>query len=103
MSEQSFEKVKKGVVKRKTRRVVGVFIDGTSLDRATRRMQNESICQSLYVELPPVQLQRWLDTTPLFLTKMTHDKERFLMQCETPGSKSSLNDSPQKASHDRSP
>lgn len=39
MSEQSFEKVKKGVVKRKTRRVVGVFIDGTSLDRATRRMQ----------------------------------------------------------------
>jgi len=39
MTQQPFEKVKKGVVKRKSRRIVGVFIDGTGLDRATRRMQ----------------------------------------------------------------
>ncbi|MCI5066529.1 NYN domain-containing protein [bacterium] len=39
MSEKSFTRVKKGVVKRRRRRTIGVFIDGSSLDRATRRMQ----------------------------------------------------------------
>ncbi len=32
------EKVKKGVVKRKTKREVGIFIDGLNLDRASRRL-----------------------------------------------------------------
>ncbi|MCB0336949.1 MAG: hypothetical protein KDD62_11615, partial [Bdellovibrionales bacterium] len=36
-----FEEVTKGVVKRKQRRVVGVFIDGTGLDRATRRIHRK--------------------------------------------------------------
>lgn len=36
-----FEEVKKGVVKRKQRRAVGLFIDGTGLDRATRRLKRK--------------------------------------------------------------
>ena len=37
----SFEKIKKGVVKRKARREIGLFIDGTGLDRATRRLNRK--------------------------------------------------------------
>jgi hypothetical protein len=33
----SFEKVKKGVVKRTQRREIGIFVDGINLDRASRR------------------------------------------------------------------
>ncbi len=36
-----FEQVKKGVVKRKQKRSIGLFIDGTGLDRATRRIQRK--------------------------------------------------------------
>lgn len=36
--KESFHKVKKGVVKRSQRRVIGVFIDGVGLDRATKRL-----------------------------------------------------------------
>jgi hypothetical protein len=37
--QKDFQKTgKKGIVKRTSRRVLGVFIDGTSLDRATKRM-----------------------------------------------------------------
>ncbi|MCB0329107.1 MAG: NYN domain-containing protein [Bdellovibrionales bacterium] len=39
MSKSDFKEIRKGVVKRKKKRVLGVFIDGTGLDRATRRMQ----------------------------------------------------------------
>lgn len=37
----NFEEVSKGVVKRTQRRVVGLFIDGTGLDRATRRINRK--------------------------------------------------------------
>jgi len=39
--ESSYKKLGKGVVKRKKRRVLGLFIDGTGLDRATRRMKRK--------------------------------------------------------------
>jgi hypothetical protein len=37
----TFEKIGKGIVKRTTRRVLGLFIDGTGLDRATRRINRK--------------------------------------------------------------
>lgn len=37
----NFEEVSKGVVKRTQKRVVGLFIDGTGLDRATRRLNRK--------------------------------------------------------------
>lgn len=36
--DAAFEQIKKGVVKRSQRRVLGVFIDGVGLDRACRRL-----------------------------------------------------------------
>jgi len=36
-----FQELGKGVVKRKARRVLGLFIDGTGLDRATRRLSRK--------------------------------------------------------------
>lgn len=36
-----FQEISKGVVKRKERRVLGLFIDGTGLDRATRRIKRK--------------------------------------------------------------
>lgn len=36
-----FEEIGKGVIKRKERRVLGLFIDGTGLDRATRRIKRK--------------------------------------------------------------
>jgi len=39
--ESGYKKLGKGVVKRKQRRVLGLFIDGTGLDRATRRMNRK--------------------------------------------------------------
>ena len=47
MSEKQFKEVKKGVVKRKRKRLLGVFIDGTGLDRATRRIQKRVDMPSL--------------------------------------------------------
>lgn len=39
--ESKYESLASGVVKRRERRVVGVFIDGTGLDRATRRINKK--------------------------------------------------------------
>ncbi|MCC6932657.1 MAG: hypothetical protein IT292_05320 [Deltaproteobacteria bacterium] len=38
MSRDEFEKLKSGVIKRKQKRKLGLFIDGVGLDRATRRI-----------------------------------------------------------------
>ena len=38
MTEQKYQQVKGGLIKKTKRRVVGVFIDGIGLDRATRRL-----------------------------------------------------------------
>ncbi len=37
----SFESIGKGIVKRKKKRILGLFIDGTGLDRATRRINRK--------------------------------------------------------------
>ncbi|MDC0357851.1 NYN domain-containing protein [Oligoflexia bacterium] len=37
----SYDKIGKGIVKRRERRVLGLFIDGTGLDRATRRLHRK--------------------------------------------------------------
>ena len=41
MTSSKFEPVRKGIVKRTERRVLGLFIDGTGLDRATRRINRK--------------------------------------------------------------
>lgn len=41
MARDEFEVLKGGVVKRKTKRRIGLFIDGSGLDRATRRLEKK--------------------------------------------------------------
>ncbi|HMO17290.1 MAG TPA: NYN domain-containing protein [Oligoflexia bacterium] len=41
MGREELEIVRKGIVKRKTKRRVGLFIDATGLDRATRRLERK--------------------------------------------------------------
>jgi hypothetical protein len=41
MSDKKFEEIGGGFVKKKERRIVGLFIDGVNLDRATRRMNRK--------------------------------------------------------------
>lgn len=38
MSDKNFQELRGGLIKKRQRRVVGVFIDGVNLDRATRRI-----------------------------------------------------------------
>ena len=47
MSEQKFKDLGGGLVKKKERRVVGLFIDGVNLDRATRRLNKKVDLQAL--------------------------------------------------------
>ena len=46
-AQNKYEPIKKGIVKRSQRRVVGVFVDGISLDRATKRFNKRIDFQSL--------------------------------------------------------
>lgn len=41
MGREDFETVRAGVLKRKAKRVLGLFIDGVGLDRATRRLDKK--------------------------------------------------------------
>jgi hypothetical protein len=41
MGREDFEQLGKGIVRRKSRRIVGLFIDGIGLDRATRRLDRK--------------------------------------------------------------
>ena len=41
MGREDFEVLKGGLIKRKTKRIVGVFIDSAGLDRATRRLDRK--------------------------------------------------------------
>lgn len=41
MSREDFQQLKGGVLKRRTKRKLGLFIDGTGLDRATRRLERK--------------------------------------------------------------
>lgn len=41
MGREDYQEVRKGVLKRKFRRRLGLFIDGTGLDRATRRLDRK--------------------------------------------------------------
>jgi hypothetical protein len=47
MSEKKFQEIGGGFVKKKDRRVVGLFIDGVNLDRATRRINKKVDLQAL--------------------------------------------------------
>jgi hypothetical protein len=47
MSEKKFQELGGGLVKKKERRVVGLFIDGVNLDRATRRINKKVDLQAL--------------------------------------------------------
>lgn len=47
MGREEFELLKGGVVKRRVKRRVGIFIDGTGLDRATRRLVKKVDLSSL--------------------------------------------------------
>lgn len=53
-----FEELGKGVVKRRERRVLGLFIDGTGLDRATRRINRKvdmtSLVRGVTSGIPPI-------------------------------------------------
>jgi len=41
MGREDFEQLGKGIVRRKSKRVMGLFIDGVGLDRATRRLDKK--------------------------------------------------------------
>jgi hypothetical protein len=47
MSDGSFKRLKDGLIKRSGRRVVGLFIDGINLDRATRKLNRKVDLQAL--------------------------------------------------------
>lgn len=47
MGREDFERLKNGAIKRKARRVIGLFIDGVGLDRATRRLERKVDLQRL--------------------------------------------------------
>jgi hypothetical protein len=38
MSDKKFQELRGGLIKKKEKRIVGIFIDGVNLDRATRRV-----------------------------------------------------------------
>jgi len=47
MSDKKFEELKGGLIKKKEKRVIGLFIDGVNLDRATRRLSRKVDLQAL--------------------------------------------------------
>lgn len=47
MSEKKFQELGGGLVKKKEKRIVGLFIDGVNLDRATRRLSRKVDLQAL--------------------------------------------------------
>lgn len=47
MTEKKFQELRGGLIKKRERRIVGVFIDGINLDRATRRVQRKVDLQAL--------------------------------------------------------
>ena len=47
MSEKKFQELGGGFIKKKERRIVGLFIDGVNLDRATRRINKKVDLQAL--------------------------------------------------------
>lgn len=55
---EKYQELKKGVVKRSQPRVVGVFIDGTGLDRAARRLHRRvdmaALVRGVSAGLPPI-------------------------------------------------
>jgi hypothetical protein len=67
MADNGFTQVKKGVVKRNTRREVGIFIDGVNIDRASRRLNKKidfaALKQSLSNGLP-VRVARYYSVIP---------------------------------------
>lgn len=67
MAREEFEVLKQGVVKRKARRIFGLFVDGAGLDRATRRIQRKvdlgSLVRSLCTGIQP-EIARYYTLVP---------------------------------------
>jgi hypothetical protein len=71
MSEQKFKDLGGGLVKKKERRVVGLFIDGVNLDRATRRLNKK-------VDLPALVRGVCSGSTPVvarYYTVIPHEDD----------------------------
>ena len=51
MGREDFEKLQSGVIKRKQKRKLGLFIDGVGLDRATRRLERKIDLSKLVASL----------------------------------------------------
>ncbi len=67
MGSADFTKLKSGVVKRSHKRVVGIFIDGTGMDRATRRLKKKVDLPKLVQVLSqglPVEVSRYYCLLP---------------------------------------
>ncbi len=67
MSRDELEKLKNGVVKRKVKRVVGLFVDGVSLDRATYRLERKIDLSKLVTSLTegvPAEVMRYYTLIP---------------------------------------
>ena len=58
MGSEDLKQIKKGVVKRQSRRLIGLFIDGTGLDRASRRLKRRvdmaSLIRGVCSGTPPI-------------------------------------------------
>ena len=67
MGREEIEKLKNGVVKRKNKRALGLFVDGISLDRATRRLERkidlDKLVASITEGLPP-EIARYYTLVP---------------------------------------
>lgn len=67
MGREELTKLKSGVVKRSHRRVVGIFIDGTGVDRASRRLKKKVDLPKLVQVLSqglPVEVSRYYCLLP---------------------------------------
>ena len=67
MGREELELLKNGVVKRKNKRRVGIFIDGTGLDRATRRLNKKVDLSKLVSSLTsglPIEVARYYTLVP---------------------------------------
>ncbi len=67
MGRESLETISKGIVKRKVRRRIGLFIDATGLDRATRRLDKKVELSRLVTGLSsglPIEVARYYTLIP---------------------------------------
>ena len=74
MGREEFEVVKQNVLKRKVRRRMGLFIDATGLDRATRRLDKKIDLSRLVKGLSSglkIEVARYYCLIPVSYTHLT--------------------------------